>query len=74
MLRRARPQLRFARRVPVRVLGALALGAAAALIPGLSSLASAVVASAVYFAALLALGAIPQELVDAALHRARRVP
>jgi len=74
LLRRARPQLRFARRVPVRVLGALALGAAAALIPGLSSLASAVVASAVYFAALLALGAIPQELVDAALHRARPVP
>jgi O-antigen/teichoic acid export membrane protein len=69
MLRAARPDLRFSARVPIRVLAAAAAAGAVAFVPGLSSLAASIVASAVYFAVLLALRAIPHELLDAALHR-----
>ncbi|HEX5225346.1 MAG TPA: oligosaccharide flippase family protein [Solirubrobacteraceae bacterium] len=74
MLRRARPQLRYSSRVPLRVAAALVVGGGVALIPGLTSLLSALLGSVVYFAVLLALRAIPQELIDAALRRPQPLP
>jgi O-antigen/teichoic acid export membrane protein len=71
LLRRARPDLRFSARVPVRVLAAALLAGSVVLAPGLSSLARSLIASVVYLAVLLVLGAIPQELLDAALHRSQ---
>ncbi len=65
LLRRAHPGLRFSPRVPVRVVAAAALGAAVLLIPGLSSFVSAALAFVIYGAVLVALRAIPAELIQA---------
>lgn len=70
-LRAARPDLRFSLRVPVRVLLAALLALAVSLIPGLTSLATAVVAGAVYLGMLVALRAIPAELMQALPGRVR---
>ena len=69
MFRRARPDVRFSARVPVRVLAAALVAGSVALAPDLSSLARSVIASVLYLIVLLALKAIPPELMDAALHR-----
>jgi hypothetical protein len=69
LFRRARPDVRFSTRVPVRVLVAALIAGSIVLVPGVSSLARSLIASGVYLAALLALKAIPVELLDAALHR-----
>jgi O-antigen/teichoic acid export membrane protein len=52
-------------RIFVRVLPAAALAGAVALLPGLTSLEHCVIASGVYLAVLLALRAIPPEIVQA---------
>jgi O-antigen/teichoic acid export membrane protein len=70
LLKRARPDLIFSLRVPLRVLLAAALAGAVALVPGLSSLARAVIGSVIYLSALLALRGIPVEL----MHAVRRGP
>jgi O-antigen/teichoic acid export membrane protein len=70
-LKRARPGLRFAPRVPACVLLAAALGGAIALLPGLTSLSRALLASLVYWGALVLLRAIPVELTQALLRRPR---
>jgi O-antigen/teichoic acid export membrane protein len=68
-LRIARPDIKFSLRIPVRVLLAALVGSLAALIPGLASLPTALLALAVYGAALIALRAIPAELMHAFRHR-----
>jgi O-antigen/teichoic acid export membrane protein len=73
LLKIARPELRFSSRVPLRVLVAAALGGAVLLVPGLTSLGRAVVASVLYLAALLSMRAVPVELTQA-LFRGRRTP
>jgi O-antigen/teichoic acid export membrane protein len=70
-LKRARPGLRFALRVPLRVLLAAALAGAIVLLPGLSSLSRALVASLIYWGALVLLRGIPVELTQALLRRPR---
>jgi O-antigen/teichoic acid export membrane protein len=64
LLRRA-GLLRLPLRVPLRVLLAAALAVSTALVPGLTSLGRALVASVIYFAILWAVGAIPAELFEA---------
>ncbi|MCW3032494.1 MAG: oligosaccharide flippase family protein, partial [Solirubrobacterales bacterium] len=64
-LRSAHPTMRFSMRVPVRVAAATALAGLVALIPGLGSLPSALLAGVVYFGVLAATGAIPAELKHA---------
>jgi len=70
-LRSARPDLRFSARVPLRVLGAASLAGLLALVPGLGSLAMALLAGCVYFGVLAASGAIPAELRHALLSGGR---
>jgi O-antigen/teichoic acid export membrane protein len=65
LLRRARPDLRFARRVPLRVLISSALAAGVVFVPGLTSLARAGIAFVVYSTLLLLLRAVPAELMHA---------
>ncbi|HEV3047489.1 MAG TPA: flippase [Solirubrobacteraceae bacterium] len=69
LLRRARSKFDLDRRVPSRVLCATVLAFAAAYPLDVSSLARAIVGSAVYLAALLALRAIPQEITQALRRR-----
>jgi O-antigen/teichoic acid export membrane protein len=69
MLRVARADITFSLRVPVRVLLAAVLAGAVVLIPGLTSLAQAVIASSVYLGVLVASGAVPPELAQALLRR-----
>jgi O-antigen/teichoic acid export membrane protein len=63
LLKRARPELRFSSRIPVRVLVAAACGAAVLLVPNLSSLARALIASVIYLLVLAALRGVPAELL-----------
>jgi O-antigen/teichoic acid export membrane protein len=65
LLKRARPDLRFSARTPVRVLVAAALGAAVLLVPGITSISRAVIAAVVYGGVLLLLRAVPAELLQA---------
>ncbi len=65
MLRRAFPALHFGLRQPLRVLVAAGTGAAVALAPGLPSLPAALVATAIYLGALIAMKAIPPEILHA---------
>jgi O-antigen/teichoic acid export membrane protein len=69
VLRLARPDLVFSLRVPARVLLAAALGGAVVFAPGLSSLSRALIASAIYVAVLVAVRAIPVEIMHALAHR-----
>ncbi|HEV2923480.1 MAG TPA: oligosaccharide flippase family protein [Solirubrobacteraceae bacterium] len=71
LLRAASPDLRFSMRVPSRVVLAALLAGSVALIPGLSSLAAALIAVVIYLAALAVLRAIPDELRHALLARRR---
>jgi O-antigen/teichoic acid export membrane protein len=73
LFKRARPDLGISARVPVRVLAAALAAGSVVLAPGLSSLARALIASAVYFAVLVSLRTIPPELVQAALRRPQPV-
>lgn len=70
-LLRAHPELRPGLRVLPRLAVALALALGVAAVPGIGDLVATVLASAVYFAALFALGAIPGEVRDALLRRRR---
>jgi O-antigen/teichoic acid export membrane protein len=70
LLKASFSELRLSIRVPTRVLLAAGLAFAVLLAPGMSSLARAVVGSAIYVAALVALRAIPAELIDALPGRA----
>jgi O-antigen/teichoic acid export membrane protein len=69
LLKVAKPGLSFSLRVPVRVLLAAVLAGTVAVVPGLSSLAQALIASVVYLAVLVALRGIPVELMQALLRR-----
>jgi O-antigen/teichoic acid export membrane protein len=69
LLKRAAPNLRFPLRVPVRVSVAALGGAAAAFIPSSTSLERGLVAGVIYVGLLIALRAIPRELMDAVLRR-----
>jgi O-antigen/teichoic acid export membrane protein len=66
-----RPELMPSLRVPARVLVAGAAGAAVAFVPGLTSLERCAIGSTVYVAMILALRAIPPEMLQAFLHRPR---
>jgi O-antigen/teichoic acid export membrane protein len=68
-LRSAQPDLRFSPRVPLRVLLSALLGSAVLLAPGLGSLPDSLIATAVYVGALIALRAIPAELMHAVTSR-----
>jgi O-antigen/teichoic acid export membrane protein len=68
-LRSARPDLRFSARVPLRVLAAASLAGLLALVSGLGSLPTALLASCVYLGVLVASGAIPAELKHAVTER-----
>jgi O-antigen/teichoic acid export membrane protein len=70
LLRAAKPDLGFPWRVSASVLAAAAGAGAVAVVPDLSSLAMALIGSAIYFALLLLLRAIPSEL----WHAMRRPP
>jgi O-antigen/teichoic acid export membrane protein len=65
LLKRARPDLRFSARTPVRVLVAAALGAAVLPVPGITSISRAAIAAVVYGVVLLLLKAVPAELLQA---------
>jgi O-antigen/teichoic acid export membrane protein len=69
VLIRSAPGLVPPLRVPLRVTVAAALGASMFLIPGLTSLARALIASVIYFGVLVALRAIPPEVLQAVLRR-----
>ena len=58
-------------RVPLKVLIAVAIGTCMAFPPGLSSFTRAVIGTALYFLVLLALRAIPAEIMHAIRHRPR---
>jgi O-antigen/teichoic acid export membrane protein len=66
LLRRARSDLRFSLRVPMRVLLAAAAGGAVAFLP-LASVLEALLGCAVYVALLIALRTVPAELREALL-------
>jgi O-antigen/teichoic acid export membrane protein len=68
-LRMARADISFSLRVPLRVVLAAVLGGAVVFVPGLTSLAQAVIGTAVYAGVLIASGAIPPELAQALLRR-----
>ncbi len=72
VLRRSVANSRFPVALTVRVGSACALGFAVLLIPGLSSFTRTIVATVVYFGALLAVGAIPEELAQAFRERFSR--
>jgi O-antigen/teichoic acid export membrane protein len=65
LLRSARGDLRFSARVPLRVVAAALLAAAVLLVPGLTSLSRAAIASVVYWSAVFVLRAVPAELMQA---------
>lgn len=69
-LRHARQDFSFSMRVPLRILIAALLASSVLLVPDLTSLTRSLIASVIYFAVLLALRAIPDELMHA-LHRPR---
>lgn len=69
VLVRRHPALRPDLRLMGRLLPATAAASAAGVLPDLPPLAGAVLASVVFFAALVLLGAIPRELYDALRHR-----
>jgi O-antigen/teichoic acid export membrane protein len=64
LLKRAHPDLRFSGGTLVRVLAAAGLGTAILLVPGLTSVSRALIASVLYWTALVMLGAIPAELMQ----------
>jgi len=68
-LRVAQPTLKFDLRVPLCVLFAAGLALCVLLVPRLSSLPAAVIASVLYAGMLLCTRAIPRELTDALLRR-----
>jgi O-antigen/teichoic acid export membrane protein len=68
-LRVARPDIRFSLRVPARVVLAAAVGGAAALIPGLTSLPVSLIGGALFAMVLVVSRAIPPELMHAARNR-----
>jgi O-antigen/teichoic acid export membrane protein len=68
-LRFAHPDLNFSLRVPLCVLIAAALASTVLLAPGLASLSRSLIASVIYFGVLIALRAIPEELMQAVLRR-----
>jgi O-antigen/teichoic acid export membrane protein len=70
LLKRAGRELRFSSRVPVRVLVAAACGATVLLVPDLTSLVRALIASVIYLLVLAALRGVPAELL-LALRRPR---
>lgn len=69
LLKVARRDVRFSLRVPARVVAAAVLAAGVVLVPGLTSLLRALIASVVYFVVLIAMRAIPAELTQALLRR-----
>ena len=71
-LRSARPDLKFSPRVPLCVLLAAILGGGIAVLTGLSSLPASILGTMVYLGALLALRAIPAELMHAVTERFQR--
>jgi hypothetical protein len=62
---RVRPDLRPRLAVVPKVLVAAGVAAVVALVPGLPSLPATVVAAVIYIALLLALRAVPDEVIDA---------
>jgi O-antigen/teichoic acid export membrane protein len=68
-LKLARPDLGVSLRVPLRVLIAAVLASTVLLVPDLTSLSRSLIASVIYLAVLVALRAIPAELMQAALRR-----
>jgi O-antigen/teichoic acid export membrane protein len=73
-LRSASSDIRFSPRVPVRVVLAAALASLLVLVPGLSSLPTALLAICVYVGVLAATGAIPDELKHAVTERFQAKP
>ncbi len=71
LLRHKHPEFTLPRRVPVRVLAAVILGAAVAVVPGLSSFERAMIASAIYLVVIVATRAIPPEILQAIRARPR---
>jgi O-antigen/teichoic acid export membrane protein len=63
VLARARPNLMPSIRPVIRILPAAGLGAAIALIPGLSTILQVLGATLIYIAALFATGSVPEELL-----------
>jgi O-antigen/teichoic acid export membrane protein len=68
-LRAARPDLTFSPRVPLCVLMAAAIGGGLAVVSGLSSLPASLIATVIYLGVLLALRAVPSELMHAVTER-----
>jgi len=68
-LRAARPELTFSPRVPLCALVAAAVGGGLALASGLSSLPASLLATCIYIGVLIALRAIPPELMHAVTER-----
>lgn len=64
-LRIAKPDIRFDLRIPLRVVVAAGVAACALLLPGLTSLETGMAGGAAYLALLLALRALPPEVLDA---------
>jgi O-antigen/teichoic acid export membrane protein len=60
----ARPDVRFSLRVPARVLLAAAIACAVLVLPGLGSLADALLGGALFVLVLALTGAIPEELIE----------
>jgi O-antigen/teichoic acid export membrane protein len=69
-----RPALMPSLRIPLRVLVAAAIAVSVAFVPSLTSLERCVIASALYFAALTAMRAIPPEMLHALRQRRRPAP
>jgi O-antigen/teichoic acid export membrane protein len=68
-VRRAQPDARFPLRTVACVAAAAAAAASLALVPGLPSLARALVGAVIFFGVLIGLRAIPPELIDAFVRR-----
>ncbi len=71
-LRSAQPGLHLPLRVPLSVVFAAAVAALLAIAPGLGSLPTSIIASAIYIGVLVAVGAIPSELKHAVTERFHR--
>jgi O-antigen/teichoic acid export membrane protein len=71
VLVRARRTLMPSLHIPVRVLACAVIAGSIVFVPGLSSFTRTVIGSVLYFAALLALRAVPPEMLDALVHRPR---
>lgn len=74
LLARAKPELRFSPRVPMRVAAAAVVAGAVVVVLGLPSVAAAGVAAGLYVVALFALRAVPQELLEAFARGGRPAP